>query len=78
MHKYMVIGTMKIFLRELLEKNMENQMIDGQNIERKKEFDYARGIAICLVVLGHMTTYPYTVNHPYCSNFKPPFLAARF
>ena len=20
----------------------------------------------------------YTVNHPYCSNFKPPFLAARF
>lgn len=37
---------------------MENQMIDGQNIERKKEFDYARGIAICLVVLGHMTTYP--------------------
>ena len=42
MHKYMVIGTMKIFLGELLEKNMENQMIDGQNIERKKEFDYAR------------------------------------
>ena len=37
---------------------MENQMIDKQNIERKKEFDYARGIAICLVVLGHMTTYP--------------------
>ena len=22
--------------------------------------------------------FSYTVNHPYCSNFKPPFLAARF
>ena len=22
--------------------------------------------------------YLYTVNHPYCSNFKPPFPAARF
>ena len=21
---------------------------------------------------------PYTVNYPYCSNFKPPFPAARF
>ena len=30
-------------------------------------------------LIGIMSIYLlYTVNHPYCSNFKPPFLAARF
>ena len=29
-------------------------------------------------VIGVYPLLPYTVNHPYYSNFKPPFPAARF
>lgn len=30
------------------------------------------------IIEGPPTVSMYTVNYPYCSNFKPPFPAARF
>ena len=40
--------------------------------------DSQQEMCAVLVMRTMLTDYWYTVNHPYCSNFKPPFPAAGF